>query len=210
MNAYKWFSLLIVSAILLIACGAPAAPIEPTGQPTGRPTSPLATRPPSVSLPAAVKNALARQLGVAPETITITFAEKTEWPDACLGQPAEGELCAAVVTPGYGGLLEANGAQHEFRTNETGSVVRLISGVALSARQALAQQLHLDPSAIIVVSVEQVEWPDGCLGVYVEGMACIQVVTPGYRVILKANGRRYEYHTNASGSSVILASAPKT
>ena len=79
-------------------------------------------------------------------------------------------------------------------------------GAALSAQQILAQQLHLDLTAIVIMSAEKVEWPDGCLGISIEGMACIQIVTPGYKVILEANGQRYEYHTDEMGANVVLAS----
>jgi hypothetical protein len=55
------------------------------------------------------------------------------------------------------------------------------------------------------VSVEEVEWPDGCLGVQRPNVACIQVITPGFRIVLEADGARYEYHTDADGSVVVLA-----
>ncbi|HLF28437.1 MAG TPA: PT domain-containing protein [Anaerolineae bacterium] len=80
---------------------------------------------------------------------------------------------------------------------------------ALAARQVLAQQRHIDLNEIAIVSAEKVEWPDGCLGVSIEGSLCTQVITPGYRVILEAEGERYEYHTDESGGNVILASAPE-
>jgi len=81
---------------------------------------------------------------------------------------------------------------------------------ALNAREDLAQKLNIPADEITIVSVEAVEWPDGCLGVYVEGIMCIQVITPGYRVVLEANGQVYEYHTNQTGSQVILATAPQS
>lgn len=76
-------------------------------------------------------------------------------------------------------------------------------------RQILAQQLQLGLDEIEIVSVEQVEWPDACLGVYTADMMCAQVITPGYRVILEVDGEQYEYHTNIDGSFVQLASAPE-
>jgi len=79
---------------------------------------------------------------------------------------------------------------------------------ALNARQDLAQKLNIPVDEITIVSVEAVEWPDGCLGVHIAGIMCIQVITPGYRVVLEANGELYEYHTNENGSHVILAGAP--
>ena len=76
---------------------------------------------------------------------------------------------------------------------------------ALKARADLAERMQIDPDAIKLVSVEAVEWPDGCLGVQTPGVMCTMVITPGYRVILEAGGKQYEYHTNASGDAVRLA-----
>ena len=73
---------------------------------------------------------------------------------------------------------------------------------ALNARADLANRLQIDPDTIKLVSVEAVNWPDGCLGVQTPGVMCTMVITPGYRVILEAGGKQYEYHTNASGSAV--------
>jgi hypothetical protein len=76
---------------------------------------------------------------------------------------------------------------------------------ALSARADLAQRLPIDIDTIKLVSVEQVDWPDACMGIQTPGIMCAQVITPGYKVVLEANGKQYEYHTNESGSGVRLA-----
>ncbi|CAG0936636.1 hypothetical protein TFLX_05518 [Thermoflexales bacterium] len=74
-----------------------------------------------------------------------------------------------------------------------------------NSRQDLAQRLSVDVGAVIMVSVEAVEWPDGCLGIQTPGIMCTTVITPGYRVILEISGKQYEYHTNERGSVVRLA-----
>lgn len=74
-----------------------------------------------------------------------------------------------------------------------------------AAAEALAKEINAPAASITVVSVEYVDWPDGCLGVRLPDTMCTQVITPGYRVVLEANGQRYTYHTNASGSQVIQA-----
>jgi hypothetical protein len=71
----------------------------------------------------------------------------------------------------------------------------------------LAARLNIASSAITMVSAEAVDWPDGCLGIEMPGVMCIMVITPGYRVILEADGKQYEYHTNESGDVVRLATA---
>lgn len=80
-----------------------------------------------------------------------------------------------------------------------------VSPAAQAAKDTLAQQLGLDASKITLVKVESVQWPDGCLGVPQPGIMCNMLVTPGYRVILQAAGQQYEYHTNLSGDTVVLA-----
>lgn len=77
-----------------------------------------------------------------------------------------------------------------------------------AAVAALAQQLSIDPQAIKVVSVEQVEWSDGCLGLGRPDQACLQVIVPGFRVMLEANGAQYEVRTNLNGKQVAIAPRP--
>lgn len=73
---------------------------------------------------------------------------------------------------------------------------------AQAARQKLAANLGLDPLAISFKSVVAVEWSDSCLGVTIPEQLCAPAVVPGYRVILLANNRQYEAHTNSDGSIV--------
>ena len=61
------------------------------------------------------------------------------------------------------------------------------------ARRDLAQRLGLDESDIAVSSVEQTEFPDAALGAPVEDEMSAQVITPGWRIRLNANGQTYEY-----------------
>ena len=60
----------------------------------------------------------------------------------------------------------------------------------------LASDTGIPEGQIEVVSFEYTEWPDSSLGCPEPGRAYLTVITPGYRVILRANGTQYEYHTN--------------
>ena len=66
----------------------------------------------------------------------------------------------------------------------------------------LAGQLGIAAEAITVHSVAAVEWPDASLGCPKPGMMYAQVITPGYRIVLEANGQSYEYHAGRSGRGV--------
>jgi hypothetical protein len=214
MNTYRIIPLLTAISILTAACAPSAAPDQPTIQPTARPTTPPTPLPttqptPELTFPESVKTALAELLSVDVSTLDVQHVVEAEWPDTCLGLPVEGEVCAAVITPGYFGVVVAKGQFHEFRSDQTGRVVRLIPGAALNARQTLMQQTRVAYDQIKIIGIESVNWPDGCLGIVVEGLMCTQVVTPGYRVVLEIDGDRYVYHTDADGRGVMLAAAPE-
>lgn len=66
------------------------------------------------------------------------------------------------------------------------------------------KQLNLDASQVSVVSVEEVMWPDSCLGVQIKNMMCLEVITPGYNIVLKTPQGTYELHTNKEGTSYRL------
>ena len=71
------------------------------------------------------------------------------------------------------------------------------------ARKNLAQKLSVKEDAISVASIEEVEWRDSSLGCPQPDVMYMQVITPGYRITLDAQGKRYVYHTNM-GDQVIL------
>ena len=108
--------------ILLAAC-APQA--QPTSMPVDIGGGIGGTAVPGELTPAqqAAIEALSKNLGVVADKINVISAEAVEWPDACLGVIQEGISCAQVVTPGYKIVLEVNGKQVEYHTDETGTVV---------------------------------------------------------------------------------------
>lgn len=70
----------------------------------------------------------------------------------------------------------------------------------------LAANLGLEESDITVITSEETEFGDACLGVVMEGVMCAQVVTSGWVIVLEADGIQYEYHTSEDGSRVQPAS----
>jgi hypothetical protein len=68
----------------------------------------------------------------------------------------------------------------------------------------LAARLDLEQDAIKVVTVEFVEWPVSCLGINKTDIACAEVITPGYRIFLEANGQKYEYHTDGGSRAELV------
>lgn len=105
---YALCLLTLSSALSLTACA------PPTGEPT-----------PPADVSASARQALAQKLEISTQDVRILSAEKTQWPDACLGMAEEGELCAQVITPGWRLTLEAQGERFEAHTDENGQQVRI-------------------------------------------------------------------------------------
>lgn len=107
-------------------------------------------------------------------------------------------LAACVPLPGP----QEQGPASPTREGPPSPAATTAIPAAAAAQAALASELGVPASEITVVSAEQVEWSDACLGASEEGEMCAQVITPGYRIVLEAGGKQVEIHTDASGQSV--------
>ena len=149
---------------------------------------------------------LAQVAGLKLEEIHFGGMESVDWPDSCLGAAEEGELCAQTITPGYQVMLEHSGMVYELHTNADASLGRLGGPpellAAVRTRQVAAQELTTSLETVRLVSIEAVEWPNSCLGIEKEGSICLQVIVPGYRIVVESNGQQLEYHTNQDATAI--------
>ena len=63
-------------------------------------------------------------------------------------------------------------------------------------KEDLANRLVIPADEISFVEITEVEWSDSSLGCPQPGMNYLQVITPGYLILLEANTQMYEYHSN--------------
>jgi len=214
---------IMLFALIVVAC-APAQP-EPGAAPAGD-TAGGATETPeqaeqvaAEALPAA-RLALADYLQTTPEQIEMQQIEDAQWPNACLGLAGPDEMCAEVITPGYLITFTYEGESYAVRTDLDGNAVRVEAAAATApaagddlplpvplARQALARELGVAPENIEILSFEQQEWRDSCLGLGGPAESCLAVITPGWRVMLGVEGQAYEVRTDETGQSVRIAPA---
>jgi hypothetical protein len=73
-----------------------------------------------------------------------------------------------------------------------------------AALRALTATTNLPPDQIRPIITEPVQWPDRCLGTRQSGVECAPPSVSGFRIVLEAQGRRYEYHTNEDGTLIVL------
>jgi len=152
---------------------------------------------------------LSESVGLPIDQITLVSTEAVTWPDGCLGVQSLGVVCTQALVEGFKIILEADGDQYEFHTNQDGSLIVLAESdppPSISAEDTvikqLATNLGLNEKDITVVSSSEVEFGDACLGVSMPEVMCAQVVTPGRIIVLEANGVQYEYHVGAYGQRV--------
>jgi len=86
--------------------------------------------------------------------------------------------------------------QTQYETVLNDSVVPEYSPVIDIAKKDLSERLNIPMEDIKLVKEEAVDWPDTSLGYPEKGMMYAQVITPGFRIILKAQEKLYEYHSD--------------
>ncbi|TFG49644.1 MAG: hypothetical protein E4H33_01830 [Anaerolineales bacterium] len=76
-----------------------------------------------------------------------------------------------------------------------------VESLVLLAKFDLTIRTGIDIEAITTKSLKETMFDDSSLGVPEPGVEYTAVITPGYIIILEANGEIYEYH--ASGAKVV-------
>lgn len=65
----------------------------------------------------------------------------------------------------------------------------------VAAMTDLVERLGVEVSAVEIVSVDEVTWPDGSVGCPQPGMRYTQALVNGSRIVLRVNGVDYQYNS---------------
>jgi hypothetical protein len=120
---------------------------------------PLSTPPRTAAVdPAAapVVALLASQLRIPSESITVQQVDRADWPDTCLGLPAEGEICGMMITSGWAITLSTGDQRYQFRTDESGQRIRLASAPLVDAGKTLVTWRDSRSFSMLVVGTQRV------------------------------------------------------
>jgi hypothetical protein len=88
-------------------------------------------------------------------------------------------------------LASFAGAEHTESAQPPSDQARMVSQLAIDT---LAAELGLPRDQIVVESVNAVEWRDSSLGCPQPGNSYLDVITPGYKVTLRAAGQLHVVH----------------
>jgi hypothetical protein len=196
--------LLILAGPMLAACGT-----SPTQSPLPTPTLVGSGAAPAADLLTDVRRDLAERLGIVASVIETVRVEAVEWSDGSLGCPEPGESYTQALEPGHKIVLRAQDQTYEYHTAQRRFVLceqprptakpnyaPELQSVLDQAKADLAAQLAQSEDAIRVQTIEEQMWSDSSVGCPQPGMAYLTVITPGYRIVLEANGEEYAYHTS--------------
>jgi hypothetical protein len=129
-------------------------------------------------------------------TATPTFAIPSLPPKTVVANPT-----AIVVTPVP--------ARSPAVANPTSNLTPGGNNVQSLAKQAVANDMQRNYGVSVanqeMVSISETEWSDSSLGCPQPGMTYLQVITPGYLIVMKDKPQnvQYEYHTDMRGRAVM-------
>ena len=125
------FTVLVLISILSLSAGMTLG-CQTSVPPTDSPSTSVPgenVENPSTSLPPSVTDAVlqaASQQSVLPiSQLQITQAQQQTWPDGCLGISSPDTLCTQALVPGWRVRVEAQEKFLIYRTDDSGSVVKL-------------------------------------------------------------------------------------
>lgn len=177
----------------------------------------------------AMRRDLARRLGVDVEKVSIGSFEDVTWPNSCMGVYYPNATCLAALTEGFVAVLSDgkgnsyvyHGSQMDFVavsflnpdeamigepvSEETEAPAGRVVDPQTAVRQHLALALGIDPNDVAIESFEEVQWPDGCRGVYFKDSLCTLAIVDGWRAVAKVPGsdQEYLYHGQAVDGELV-------
>lgn len=99
----------------------------------------------SVSLSASISNSVlqyaSHHSGLPTSALHIVQAQRKTWSDNCLGLASSGILCTQMQVPGWQVAVASNQQRWIYRTNASGSMIKLESGTALPNQEGKAVAL---------------------------------------------------------------------
>lgn len=158
------------------------------------------------------REALAAQLHIAADDITISNVVARTWSDSSMGCGTRGSMAATVITEGYAVTATAKGRDYEVHVSGTNAIVCQGSGLLRreppavrsagldqlmeQARNDLAQRIGVAPASIRLRGFKPQQWPDSSLGCPQQSETIVVGPVDGFQLALMHAGRVYTYHTD--------------
>jgi hypothetical protein len=156
-------------------------------------------------------DALAADLGIDKDRITVDTIRPVDWPDSSIGCAKPGQAYMQVITPGHKVTLRVDRQVHVVHEANKRAFVchqtKAYAGVnpqrelvfgdqMITARKDLAKRLGVPESDIKPASAEARTWDDAGLGCPEPGKSYPPGKVTGWVMTLRHESRDYTYHTD--------------
>jgi hypothetical protein len=74
--------------------------------------------------------------------------------------------------------------------------------VAVEIQNRISEALGVAVDRIQIETVEQQQWPNGCLGLPEPDEVCTEAITPGWLVVFSVDGTEYRYRADETGTNI--------
>jgi len=74
--------------------------------------------------------------------------------------------------------------------------------VALNVQNQISETMGVTIESIQIEQVEQMEWPNSCLGLPQGDEVCAEAITPGWLLTFNINGQQYQYRVDETGTVI--------
>src|SRR5688572_15417609 len=74
--------------------------------------------------------------------------------------------------------------------------------VALNVQNFISESMTVPLESIEITNVEQMVWPDGCLGLPEGDEACVEAITPGWLLTFNIDNQEYKYRVDQTGTVI--------
>ena len=74
--------------------------------------------------------------------------------------------------------------------------------VAVEIQNRISETLGVPVDQIQIETVEQRDWPNGCLGLAGPDEVCTEAITPGWLVVFSIDGTEYRYRVDETGTNI--------
>jgi hypothetical protein len=74
--------------------------------------------------------------------------------------------------------------------------------VALNVQNFISETMGVAVENVEITNVEQMDWPDGCLGLPQGDEACVEAITPGWLLTFDIDNQEYKYRVDQTGTII--------
>jgi hypothetical protein len=74
--------------------------------------------------------------------------------------------------------------------------------VALNVQNFISETMGVAVENVEITNVEQMDWPDGCLGLPQGDEVCVEAITPGWLLTFDIDNQEFRYRVDQTGTVI--------